>query len=55
VGGALFVADENVVNVAVLECVVGGEDGSAGIAEDGGDVFALEAFPQDLCSGLGHQ
>ncbi len=54
VRGALFVTHQDVVNLAVLQGVVGGEDGAAGIAEHVRDVFALQAFPENLRAGLGH-
>jgi hypothetical protein len=54
VSGTLLVAHEYVMNLAVLEGVVGREDGSARISKDVRDVFALKAFPENLCTGLGH-
>jgi hypothetical protein len=39
------------VDGELAESVVGGEDGSAGIAEDRGDTFAYERGPEDLGSG----
>ena len=54
VRGALLVADEDVVDGGELaQGVVDGQDGSAGIAEDGGDAFAGEGGPEDFGSGEG--
>jgi hypothetical protein len=53
VGGALLVAHEDVVDRELAQRVVGGKDGSAGIAEDGGDALANEGGPEDFCSGEG--
>ena len=53
VRGALLVADEDVVDGELAQRVVGGQDGSAGIAEDGGDAFADEGCPDDFCAGEG--
>ncbi len=51
VRGALLVADQDVMNGELAQRVVGGQDGSAGIAEDGGDAFAYQCGPQDLRAG----
>ncbi len=51
VGRALFMADEDVLDLRVEERVVGREDGAAGIAEDYIDAFGNEALDDDLCSG----
>ena len=51
VRGALFVADEDVVDGELAQRVVSGQDGPAGIAEDGGDALADEGGPDDFCSG----
>ncbi len=52
VGGALLVADEDVVDGGEFaEGVVDGEDGAAGVAEDGGGAFAGEGGPEDFGSG----
>ena len=51
VRGALLVADEDVVDGELAQRVVGGQDGSAGIAEDGGDALADEGGPDDFGSG----
>ncbi len=51
VRGALLVADEDVVDGELAQRVVGGEDGSAGVAEDLGDAFACEGGPEDFGSG----
>jgi hypothetical protein len=48
----LFVSDEDVVEFAVLQSVVSGQNGSAGIAEDGFDAFAFDTFPEDLSAGF---
>ena len=54
VRGALLVAHEHVVDGGELaQRVVDGKDGSAGIAEDGGDAFAGERGPEDLGAGEG--
>ena len=37
-------AHQDVVDLAVLEGVVGGEDCASGVAEDGVDAFSLQAF-----------
>ena len=51
-GGALLVADEDVVDGGEFaEGVVDGEDGAAGIAEDGGGAFAGEGGPEDFGAG----
>ena len=52
VGGSLLVADEDVVDGGEFaEGVVDGEDGAAGVAEDGGGAFAGEGGPEDFGSG----
>ena len=52
VGGALLVADEDVVDGGELaQGVVDGEDGAAGVAEDGGGAFAGEGGPEDFGAG----
>jgi hypothetical protein len=52
VGGALLVAYQNVVDYGELaQGVVCGQDGSAGIAEDGGDALADEGGPEDFGAG----
>jgi len=43
--------DEDVMEGELPQCVVGGQDGAAGIAEDGGNAFAYECGPQDLRTG----
>jgi hypothetical protein len=48
-------ADQDVMDLAVLECIVGWQNRAARVAEHGGDVFALQTFPKDLGSGLGHK
>ena len=53
VGGALLVADEDVVDGELAQGVVGGEDGSAGVAEDLVHAFAGEGGPDDFGSGEG--
>ena len=54
VGGSLLVTDEDVVDGGEFaEGVVDGEDGAAGIAEDGGGAFAGEGGPEDFGSGKG--
>ena len=54
VRGALFVPHEHVVDGGELaQRVVDREDGSAGIAEDGGGAFAGERGPEDLGAGEG--
>jgi len=50
-GDNLLVAREHVVDGELAQSIVGGEDGSAGIAEDRGDTFAYERGPEDLGSG----
>ncbi len=51
VGGALLVAHEDVVDGEFAQRVVDGEDGSAGVAEDGGGAFADEGGPEDFGAG----
>ncbi len=51
VRGALLVAHENVVDGELAQRVVDGQDGAAGIAEDGGDALAGEGGPEDLGAG----
>ena len=54
VRGALLVAHEHVVDGGELaQRVVDREDGSAGIAEDGGGAFAGERGPEDFGAGEG--
>ena len=45
VGRALLVAHEDVVDGELAQRVVDGEDGSAGVAEDGSDAFAYKGGP----------
>ena len=47
------VADEDVVDGKLAQGIVGGQDGPAGIAEDGGDALAGKGRPDDLGSGEG--
>ncbi len=51
VRGALLVADENVMDGELAQGVVGGEDGSARVAEDFVHAFAGESGPNDFSSG----
>src|SRR6202522_2858368 len=51
--GALLVADEDVVDGELAQGVVGGEDGSAGVAEDLIHAFADERGPDDFGAGEG--
>jgi len=51
VRGALLVADEDVVDGELAQGVVGGEDGSARVAEDLVHAFAGEGGPDDFGSG----
>ena len=51
VRGALLVADEDVVDGELAQGVVGGEDGSAWVAEDFVYAFAGEGGPDDFGSG----
>ena len=51
VRGALLVADEDVVDGELAQGVVGGEDGSARVAEDVVHAFAGEGGPDDFGSG----
>ena len=51
VRGALLVADEDVVDGELAQSVVGGEDGSARVAEDFVHAFAGEGGPDDFGSG----
>ena len=53
VSRALFVAHQNVVNLAVLQRVVGGQNRAARISEHVLDAFALQALPQDARAGHG--
>ena len=50
VSRALFVADEDVLDLRVEESVVGRQDRAAGIAEDDIDAFGNQALDNDLCS-----
>jgi hypothetical protein len=50
-GGALFVANENVPNRVIKHRVVRGEDGSTRIPENGVYPFMNKAFPDDLRAG----
>jgi hypothetical protein len=45
------VADEDVMDGELAQGVVGGEDGSAGIAEDFVYAFADEGGPEDFGAG----
>ncbi len=47
VRGALLVTHQNVMNLAVLERVVGRQNGAAGIAEDDLHALTLQAFPKN--------
>jgi hypothetical protein len=40
------------MNLAMLQGVVGGQNRAAGISENMLYAFALKAFPDDLCSGF---
>ncbi len=51
VRGALLVADEDVVDGELAQGVVGGEDGSARVAEDFVHAFAGQGGPDDFGSG----
>ena len=53
VGRALLVADEDMVDGELAQRVVDGQDGPAGIAEDGGYALADEGRPDDFGSGEG--
>ena len=48
VRGALFVADQNVVNLGPGQRVIGRQDGAAGIAEYARDVQGLEGLPNNV-------
>ncbi len=48
----LLVADEDVVDGEFAQGVVDGEDGSAGVTEDGGDALAYEGGPIGFRSRL---
>ena len=52
-GGALFMTNQHVMDLVpvFVQGVVGGEDGTAGIAEDYVYIFANEAFPDDFSAG----
>ena len=56
VGGALLVPYKYVVNAVVQHRIVGGEDGSTGVAEDRLDPHVRQHFPDDLrpCAPRGH-
>ena len=54
VGGALLVAHQDVMDIAVLQGVIRRKDCASGIAEDVLYAFALQAFPQNLCTGFSH-
>ena len=49
-GGVLFVADQDVADVMVIEGIVKGEGDAAGIAEEALDAFPDHAFQEDLCA-----
>ncbi len=51
---ALLVAHQDVVDIAVLQRVIRRQNCASGIAEDMLYAFALQAFPQDLCSRFCH-
>ena len=51
VRSALLMPDEDVVDGELAQRVVDGQDGAAGIAEDGGDAFAGERGPKDFSAG----
>ena len=53
VGRALLVADQDVVDGKLAQRIVGGKDGPAGIAEDGGYALADEGCPDDFGPGEG--
>src|SRR6266849_1806602 len=55
VGCALLVTHQHVMDLAVLQRVVGGKNRAARISEDVLHAFPLETFPDDLCSGFHRQ
>ena len=54
VGGALLVAHQDVMDVAVLQGVIRRQNCASRIAEDVLYAFALQAFPENLCSRFSH-
>lgn len=52
VGCALFVAHQNVMDLAAFQRVIGGQNSAAGVAKDLLHAFALETFPEN--AGAGH-
>src|SRR5208282_4292366 len=52
VGCALLVAHQHVMDLAVLQRVIGGQNGAAGIAKDVLHAFPFQTFPKD--TGAGH-
>ena len=52
---ALLVTHQYVMDLAVLQSVIGGKDRATRISEDMLHAFALETFPDDLCSGFHRQ
>ena len=55
VGGALLMAHQDVMDVAVLQGVVGRQNRAARIAEDVLYSLALQAFPKNLRSRFCHE
>ena len=51
---ALFMAHQHVVNFAVLQSVIGGQDRAARVSEHVAHALPFEALPEYLRSGLRH-
>jgi hypothetical protein len=54
VRGALLMPHQHVMDLAVLQGIVSRQDGAAGISEDVGHAFPLQAFPKNLRSSFRH-
>ena len=52
---ALLVADEYVMDIAVLQRVIGGQNRAAGIAEYGGNALLFQTFPENLRACFDHK
>jgi hypothetical protein len=54
VSRALLVPHQHVMDLAVLQGIVGGQDSTAGISEDVRHAFLFQTVPQNLRSSFHH-
>ena len=52
---ALVVAHQDVMNIAVLQGIIGREDRAAGIAQYSGNALLFQTFPHDLRASFDHK